>query len=49
MNFAIKASIAIDFLEAQKVNVETVANTRTLAPADIAELAGVFTVYIACG
>jgi S1-C subfamily serine protease len=49
VNFAIKASIAIDFLEAHKVTVETVANTRTLAPADIAELAGAFTVYIACG
>jgi hypothetical protein len=48
VNFAIKASIAIDFLEAHNVTVETVANTQTLAPADIAERAGAFTVYIQC-
>jgi serine protease Do len=48
VNFAIKASIAIDFLEAQRLTVETVANTQTLAPADIAERAGAFTVYIEC-
>jgi S1-C subfamily serine protease len=46
VNFAIKASIAIDFLEAHNVTVETVTNTQTLAPADIAERAGAFTVYI---
>jgi hypothetical protein len=46
VNFAIKASIAIDFLEAHNVTVETVANTQALAPADIAERAGA--VYIQC-
>jgi serine protease Do len=48
VNFAIKASIAIDFLEAHNVSVETIANTQVLAPADIAERAGAFTVYIEC-
>src|SRR5262249_544266 len=48
VNCAIKASIAIDFLEAHKVTVETLPNTQTLEPADIADRARAFTVYIEC-
>ena len=48
VNFAIKASIAIAFLERHGVRVKTIANTRPLVPADIAEQASAAAMHIVC-
>ena len=48
VNFAIKASVVIDFLETHGVKAETTAATKALVPADIAERASAASVYIAC-
>ena len=48
VNFAIKSSVAIDFLESHGVTVQLNANAQSLGPADVAERAGAFTLHLVC-
>jgi S1-C subfamily serine protease len=48
INFAIKASAAISFLEAHGVTADTLAIPRVLAPADIADRAREASVHVVC-
>ena len=48
VNFAIKSSVARDFLDAQGVQVENVENHSVLSTPDIADRAKTFTVRIEC-
>jgi uncharacterized protein len=48
VNFAIKASVARDFLDANGVNYQTAKSTRDLKPADLAERARRFTFLVEC-
>jgi hypothetical protein len=47
VNFAIKSSVAIDFLETHRVMVEPAA-TQHLAPEAVAERAAAISVHIVC-
>ena len=48
VNFAIKSSVAIDFLETHRVMVEAAANTQHLAPEAVADRAAAISVHIVC-
>jgi S1-C subfamily serine protease len=48
INFAIKTSIAVQFLQANNVRVQTMTGAKPLAPADIAERATGFTLHVSC-
>ena len=48
VNFAIKSSIAINFLESNNLSRTTDIKTRELPPEAIAELAKMFTVRVIC-
>ncbi len=48
INFAIKANVAVGFLEAKGVTAASSSSNETVAPADIAEWAKRFSVYIVC-
>ncbi|MBI3516846.1 MAG: SEL1-like repeat protein [Proteobacteria bacterium] len=48
VNFAIKASIARNFLDANSIDYQTATATRELKPADIADRAKKFTLLIEC-
>jgi S1-C subfamily serine protease len=48
VNFAINASIAMNFLEVKEINPQTAPNTQKLDPELLAELAKKYTVFISC-
>ena len=48
VNFAIKSSIAANFLDSSAVSPSDTAQTRELSPEAIAELAKLFTVRVLC-
>ena len=48
VNFAIKAAVAINFLQAHAVQISSSTATPILSPADLADRAKTFTVFIIC-
>ncbi|MFM9845637.1 MAG: S1C family serine protease [Hyphomicrobiaceae bacterium] len=48
VNFAIKAAVAINFLQAHSVQISSSTATPILSPADLADRAKTFTVFIIC-
>jgi hypothetical protein len=48
VNFAIKASVARDFLDANNVAYRTASSNRELRPSDVAERARRFTFLVEC-
>ena len=48
INFAIKASVAVDFLESNGVRVNSATHTQHLASEDVADRAAAISVHIVC-
>jgi len=48
INFGIKSSVAISFIEANAISIQTTGPSAAIAPADLADKAKSFAVFVEC-